>query len=301
MFTNDDHFQIFPFSNLLILFLMSLYISSLNSGSNGNCYYIGNDDEAVLIDAGLSCRETEARMRRLGLSMKKVKAVFVSHEHTDHVKGLAGIASKYGLPVYVNEKTRPGCYHLKPEHAVHFDSHETVSIGTLNITGFPKFHDAADPHSFIISCNAVTVGVFTDLGRPCDELIKYFKKCHAAFLEANYDEEMLENGRYPYFLKNRIRGGHGHLSNKQALEIFVRHRPGFMSHLLLSHLSKDNNCPELVQHLFSANAGNVNVSVASRYNESEVFYISAKETINTEIRKRVLKKAIQTSFVFPEG
>ena len=271
---------------------MSLYITSLNSGSNGNCYYIGNDEEAVLVDAGLSCRETETRMRRLDLNMKKVKAIFVSHEHTDHVRGLAGIANKYQLPVYVNRATRPGCYHLKPESAVHFEPYEIVAIGSLNITCFPKFHDAADPHSFIITCNKVTVGVFTDLGRPCEELIKHFKQCHAAFLETNYDEEMLENGRYPFFLKNRIRGGHGHLSNTQALDIFIKHRPPFMSHLLPAHLSKDNNSPELVHQLFSAHAGKVKVTVASRYEETPVFCISKNE-VNVLARKKALANPSQ--------
>lgn len=254
---------------------MSLYISSLNSGSNGNCYYIGNDEEAVLIDAGLSCRETESRMRRSGLEMKKVKAIFISHEHTDHVKGVAGLASKHSLPVYVTNATRPGCYHLKDEHVKHFTAFENIPVGNLSVVSFPKYHDAADPHSFIIRCNEITIGVFTDIGRPCDELIKHFQQCHAAFLEANYDEEMLQNGRYPIYLKNRIRGGHGHLSNKQALELFTRYRPPFMSHLLLAHLSRDNNDPELALNLFNEHAGKTKVVVASRYEPSPVFYVSA--------------------------
>ncbi|MEJ7609834.1 MAG: MBL fold metallo-hydrolase [Ferruginibacter sp.] len=253
---------------------MSLYITSLNSGSNGNCYYIGNDTDAVLVDAGLSCRETERRMQRLELCMKKLRAIFVSHEHTDHVRGLAGLAGKYALPVYVTDATRAGCYHLKPESAVGFRTQVPVTIGSLTVTPFRKFHDAADPHSFIISSAGITIGVFTDLGRPCEELTRHFKKCHAAFLESNYDETMLENGRYPLFLKNRIRGGLGHLSNKQALDVFLAHRSPFMSHLLLAHLSADNNCPELVQKLFSDHAGKINVSVASRYMESPVYTLS---------------------------
>ena len=206
--------------------------------------------------------------------MKKVRAIFVSHEHTDHVRGLAGLAGKYALPVYVTDATRTGCYHLKPEFAIGFRSQVPVTIGSITVTPFRKFHDAADPHSFIITAGGITIGVFTDLGKPCAELIRHFKKCHAAFLEANYDETMLENGRYPLFLKNRIRGGKGHLSNQQALDVFREHRSDFLSHVFLAHLSADNNCPELVQNLFSAHAGKIYVSVASRYQESPVYTIT---------------------------
>ena len=275
---------------------MSLYITSLNSGSNGNCYYVGNNSEAVLIDAGLSCKETERRMSRLGLNIKKVKAIFVSHEHIDHVRGLAGLADKYGMPVYVTDATRKGCYHLKPECAIIFTAFEAVNIGSLSITGFPKFHDAADPHSFNITCNGITVGVFTDIGAPCKHLITHFKKCHAAFLEANYDEEMLSNGAYPHFLKNRISGGVGHLSNTQALEIFIKYKPAFMSHLFLAHLSKDNNCPTLVQNLFEKSAGGTRVMVASRYEEMEVLFIAGtSKTIMNNRKKLLLNNAPQMS------
>jgi phosphoribosyl 1,2-cyclic phosphodiesterase len=257
---------------------MSLQFTSLNSGSNGNCYYIGNDTEAVLIDAGLSCRETERRMKRLGLHMQHVKAIFVSHEHIDHVRGLAGIADKYNMPVYVTPATQKGCYHLKPEHAISFTAHKPVHIGAISITAFPKFHDAADPHSFIITCNEITIGVFTDIGKPCENVITYFKQCHAAFLEANYDTEMLTNGNYPSFLKQRISGGGGHLSNKEALDIFTKHKPNFMSHILLAHLSKDNNDPALVQQIFEDVAREISVIVASRYEEMAVMDIGHYES-----------------------
>ncbi len=256
---------------------MSLFITSLNSGSNGNCYYIGNDTEAILVDAGISCRETEKRMRLLGLAMQKVKAIFISHEHIDHIRGLAGLAQKYTLPVYLTNHT---CNHCSvPVNAAlthELFANNPVHIGGLSITPFAKHHDAVDPHSFIITGNGVTVGVFTDIGAPCDRLTKHFSQCHAAFLEANYDEELLENGRYPQFLKNRIRGGKGHLSNRQALEIFIAHRPPFMTHLLLSHLSKDNNNPDMVQQLFNDHANGIQIIVASRYEQTALYYIQQR-------------------------
>jgi phosphoribosyl 1,2-cyclic phosphodiesterase len=253
---------------------MSLFITSLNSGSNGNCYYVGNETEAILVDAGISCREVEKRMERLGLSMNNIQAVFISHEHSDHIKGLTALVKKYQYPVYITPGTlQSGRLELEVSLVKTFAADESISVGNLSITAFSKFHDAADPYSFFVSCGKVGVGIFTDIGVPCQQLIKYFRQCHAAFLEANYDEEMLEKGSYPIYLKNRIRGGMGHLSNKQALDIFITHKPKFMSHLLLAHLSHNNNSPELVQQLFNTHAGNVQVCVASRYKETDVFHI----------------------------
>ncbi len=258
---------------------MALLITSLNSGSNGNCYYVGNHTEAILVDAGISCRETEKRMKRLGLSLAKVKAIFVSHEHSDHIRGLAGLAKKYHLPVYITpdtlKKTR-----LREErlHFIPFEPYQPVQVGDLRITAFPKFHDAVDPHSFVVAYKETKVGVFTDIGAPCEHLIQHFQQCHAVFLEANYDDDMLDRGYYPYHLKKRIRGGHGHLSNRQAFELFTTHKPAYMSHVLLSHLSKNNNCPELVQALFNSQAGSTEIIVASRYEETQVYTINNNQT-----------------------
>lgn len=256
---------------------MSLEIASLNSGSNGNCYYIGNDEEAVLVDAGISCRETEKRMKRIGLSMAKIKAIFISHEHADHILGLPVLAKKYRIPTYITPNTlREGKIVVDAHLVMSFTAHSPVNIGSITITAFPKFHDACDPHSFMLSCNDVRVGVFTDIGEPCHQVINYFRQCHAAFLETNYDEAMLLQGRYPYHLKNRIRSNVGHLSNEQALQLFAHHRPPFMSHLFLSHLSKDNNDPELARKLFAQQAGKTEIIVASRYRETQAYDINGK-------------------------
>ncbi len=268
---------------------MSLFITSLNSGSNGNCYYIGNEREAILIDAGISCREIEKRMKRLGLHMQKVKAVFVSHEHSDHIKGISVLSKKYNLPVYTTIATLAhGCFRLEEHLVKQFIAHEQIFVGDISITPFPKFHDACDPYSFIISSNFINVGVFTDIGMACENVINHFKQCHAVFLEANYDEEMLERGNYPYHLKKRIRGGLGHLSNKQALDLFVKYKPAFMTHLFLSHLSKNNNCPQLVSQLFNIHAGKVQIIIASREEETPVFHL--KSTI--QIRKNIKRASV---------
>jgi phosphoribosyl 1,2-cyclic phosphodiesterase len=261
---------------------MSLFISALASGSNGNCYYIGNSKEAVLVDAGISCRETEKRMKRLGLNMQTVKAIFISHEHADHIRGLSILSSKYQLPVYITTPTlRNGRLGINKSLIRSFHPHEPVSIGSLSIHPFPKLHDAADPYSFIVAHNGIRVGVFTDIGAPCAHVTSHFAQCHAAFLESNYDEEMLEKGGYPFYLKRRIRGGNGHLSNRQALELFLTHRPNYLSHLILSHLSGNNNCPDLVQQLFHPHSGSSTIVVASRHEETPVFSIRSERTIST--------------------
>jgi phosphoribosyl 1,2-cyclic phosphodiesterase len=267
---------------------MQLFITSLNSGSNGNCYYVGNEQEAVLIDVGISCRETEKRMLRLGLSMSKVKAIFVSHEHTDHISGVPVLAKKYNIPVYITEHTRQNI-RLSWENVLvqPFQAYKPLRIGELLITGFPKFHNAADPHSFVVDYQNIRVGIFTDIGTPCDHVIRHFSQCHAAFLETNYDEDLLESGFYPQQLKKRIRGNKGHLSNNQALELFLAYKPAFMSHLLLAHLSKENNCPKLVKQLFTAHADNTEIIIASRFEETAIYTVKNSNDAASQVRREV--------------
>ncbi len=260
---------------------MMLQLASLNSGSNGNCYYIGNEREAVLVDAGLSCRETEKRMRQLGLDIRRVQAIFISHEHTDHIKGLSTLANRYYLPVYITPGTARSGPHLIRHLSRSFEAGVPVNIGSLEVIPFRKEHDAADPHSFIIRGGSTTVGVFTDIGRVCENTIRHFRQCHAVLLESNYDEAMLENGPYPIHLKNRIRGGSGHLSNRQALELFREHRPPFMTHLLLAHLSRENNHPDTALAAFAPYAGGITLQVASRYEATGVFNIGEATAATT--------------------
>ena len=251
-----------------------MFICSLNSGSNANCYYLGNQEEAILVDAGLSCRETVKRLKRVGLSIRNVKGIFVSHEHGDHVHGIPTLSKKFKIPVYITRETlRNGRLEISDELIAPIQPFAATNIGSLCVTAFPKLHDACDPLSFIVECASVTVGVFTDIGAPCDHVIRHFQQCHAAFLEANYDDDMLTRGSYPIHLKNRIRGSKGHLSNDQALELFCTHRPPFMSHLFLSHLSRDNNSPKLVKTTFQRVAGGTEIVIASRDKETSVYHI----------------------------
>jgi phosphoribosyl 1,2-cyclic phosphodiesterase len=178
--------------------------------------------------------------------------------------------------VYITERTRINSYITLDPQLVHsFNAFEPVEVGKLSVYAFPKLHDAVDPHSFIVSSAAVRVGIFTDIGDACNNVVDSFVRCNAVFLESNYDEEMLMKGRYPHYLKQRIRGGKGHLSNSQAFQLFTQHRSPFLSHLVLSHLSKENNSPDLVYDLFRPSARNTTVVVASRYKETELFNVAA--------------------------
>jgi len=262
----------------------------LNSGSNANCYYVGNNKEAVLIDAGLSCRETEKRMKRLGLDIGSVKAIFISHEHNDHIAGLPVLSKKYRLPVYITNNTLQNCrFEIEKELVYTFIQNEAVSIGELSIIPFTKSHDAEDPHSFIISGNAVHIGVITDVGYACKHVIKHFRLCDAVFLESNYCEQMLTDGSYPIHLKNRISSRKGHLSNDQALELFLKHKPRNLQLLILSHLSQNNNHPEIVSKMFSQHAAGVKIVIASRHQESGLFSIE-RSSIVVKSPKRFQKQ-----------
>lgn len=265
---------------------------SLNSGSNANCYYVGNASDAVLVDAGLSARETLKRLQERSLDVQTIRAILISHEHTDHIKGLPVLAKQLNIPVYASAKTmRYLALADYPQLRTLHDA-QPLSLGELQIMPFQKFHDAVEPMSFVISCDGLHVGVFTDLGRACANLVHYFKQCHAAFLEANYDEEWLEKGPYPLHLKKRIRGGEGHLSNKEALALFETHRPQQLTHLWLSHLSQTNNHPDRVMEIFQPFQEQLHVSVASRHESSAVFQLAStiRFALNPH-RNPVLKQA----------
>jgi phosphoribosyl 1,2-cyclic phosphodiesterase len=189
------------------------------------------------------------------------------------------LSKKYQLPVYITAATqRFGALFLEKKLIKRFKADEPVNIGGLCIVAFKKEHDAGDPHSFVVSSSSVKIGVITDVGVACKHVVRHFKQCHAAFLEANYDEDMLMNGSYPYHLKKRISDGKGHLSNIQALELFKKHRPPFMTHLILSHLSKNNNDPKIVSKLFHDHARGTNIIIASRYEETPVYTVYQNRT-----------------------
>src|SRR5690554_1138948 len=193
-------------------------ICAIASGSNGNCYYIGNNTDAVLIDAGISCRQILLRMKEKGLDPAKVRAVFISHEHSDHMRGARVLEKKLNVPVYITARTFISAYrNMQPAWPRYFEPGSQTVVGNFTIHSFSKNHDASEPCSFRIEYKGKNIGVLTDIGEPCSNVTTHLALCDALFLETNYDEDMLMNGRYPWYLKKRIASSVGHLSNVQAL------------------------------------------------------------------------------------
>lgn len=245
---------------------------AIASGSNGNCYYIQKNKSAILIDVGINSKHVHLRFENLGLDPTVVKAIFITHEHTDHIKGLSVFAKKYQIPVYITKGSYEGSRLHLPQHLVHFIHPQSVTqIDEMTVYGIPKYHDAKEPCSFVVSDGEFNIGVLTDIGRICENVQHVIQHVDVLLLEANYDEEMLWKGRYSLFLKNRISGGWGHLSNQLALQLFSENKTDRIKHLMLTHLSGENNSIELVYHTFEQFADQLCLTIATREQETELF------------------------------
>jgi phosphoribosyl 1,2-cyclic phosphodiesterase len=271
----DFHFSTFTlFLQFKLPYNHMFELCAIASGSNGNCYYIGNQHEAVLVDAGLSARRIVARMRLRNLDPTKVKAIIISHEHADHVSGARVLGKRLRIPVYLTSQTYMAMYALhQPIAPRFFLPGSEIRIGSFKVHTFSKNHDAAEPCSFRIEYNGMHVGVFTDIGSPCEHVIHHFKKCHAIYLETNYDEKMLWEGSYPWPLKKRIASDLGHMSNDQAFNLLAEHSGDQLRLIFLSHLSAENNRPEIARLRFSEFDDRFAIHLTSRYEAGEVFYM----------------------------
>lgn len=231
------------------LFARDVHVCVLSSGSAGNCTYIGDGHAGVLIDCGLATKQVHQRMAEAGLADAPIDAVLVTHEHSDHV-GAAGVLAralaKRGKPVpfWMTAGTAGGIHpKMVPEGIEIVEAGDTVSVRHLRAECFPIPHDTADPVAWRVHVGSVTVGVITDLGKPTRLVADKLAGCDLAVLEFNHDEELLQNGPYPYWLKQRIKGNHGHLSNTQASALLTDGLTPRLRTLVLAHLSEENNTP----------------------------------------------------------
>jgi phosphoribosyl 1,2-cyclic phosphodiesterase len=249
-------------------------LCALASGSNGNCYYIGNDKDAVLVDAGISAKQILLRIHEAGLDVSKIRGIFISHEHTDHTCGIRVLCKRLGIPGWFSRGTYDAIRESeRPEHFRIFKPGKPVLIESFTIHPFLKNHDAAEPCSFRVENDDWHIGVFTDIGEACDRVKSHLRKCHALFLETNYDERMLWSGPYPYILKQRVASSHGHLSNDQAFELVRDYAGPELTHVFLSHLSGENNLPDLAASRFENLSDRFRVLLTSRKTFSEVYQL----------------------------
>lgn len=224
---------------------------SVASGSSGNCICLGSDQCHVMIDAGISGKRIEEGMNTYDYTTSDMDGVLITHEHSDHIQGLGVVARKYGLPIYATKRTAdailqsssvgkidPSLFHV-------IEAGKTFFIGNLEIYPMSISHDAADPVAYLVSDGRHRVGIVTDLGYYDADIVSHMEGLDALLLEANHDIHMLQVGAYPYPLKQRILGERGHLSNETSGQLLGQILHDGMQHILLGHLSKENNYDEL--------------------------------------------------------
>lgn len=223
----------------------------LSSGSIGNCYYFGSSDEVILVDAGISARRIKKALDEIGAGIQRVKAIFITHNHIDHIRALTRLTKTYKIPVYCTEGTWEGILRGRSTFDVdaslfyQIEPFKQYLAGGFVIEAFPVSHDAHGAVGYHISNKDKSITIATDLGYICENAARYLRKCNAMLIESNYDENMLLFGNYPDHLKQRIHGPTGHLCNSHAAKFIADNYHKGISHILLGHLSAENNTPSI--------------------------------------------------------
>jgi phosphoribosyl 1,2-cyclic phosphodiesterase len=228
---------------------MSLHFSILASGSTGNMLYVGTDKQKLLVDAGLSGKNAEALFQQIGAKLQDLSGILVTHEHSDHIKGLGVLARKYKLPIYANEKTwramEPLIGNISSEQKFIFPTGTVKTFGDIDVESFGVSHDAAEPMFYVFHHNGKKIAVITDTGYVSDRMKGVIKGADVFVFESNHDVEMLRMGRYPWSVKRRILSDVGHVSNEDAALAMTDVITDNTKHIYLAHLSQDNNMKEL--------------------------------------------------------
>jgi phosphoribosyl 1,2-cyclic phosphodiesterase len=231
------------------LFARDVVVCAVSSGSAGNCTYVGDGHAGVLIDCGVSTRQILARMDAMGLKDAPIDAVLVTHEHTDHVGAAAVLARRLAargraVPFFMTRGTAEGMHpRVRPDGIELIEPGTPFRVRHFLVDPFPVPHDTLEPVAYRVCVGGTSVAVVTDLGKPTALVTQQLRECDAVVLEFNHDEDMLMDGPYPWALKQRIRGSHGHLSNRQACELLRQGLSSRLRHVLLAHLSEENNSP----------------------------------------------------------
>jgi len=231
----------------------SFNICPLASGSKGNSVFVSTPETAVLVDAGLSGIEIERRLTQVGQTPEQLSGIIITHEHSDHIRGAGILSRRFNIPVYITPQTFAACKNMGKIELLHFFECGTpFRIDTLQVAPFSISHDATDPAGLTLSFGKNKIGIATDLGIATGLVKEHLKNCQVLYIESNHDPEMLLNGSYPWSLKQRVKSRTGHLSNMdtRALlseildpELDPDVKPA-LRHVILAHLSEENNCPE---------------------------------------------------------
>jgi phosphoribosyl 1,2-cyclic phosphodiesterase len=229
----------------------------LGSGSAGNSLLLSTGGESILLDAGLSCAQTFERARRVGIDPETIKAILVTHEHSDHVVHAGRLSKVLGAPIFASEGTlKSASRHFAGAVSTEvIRSGESFRLGSVEVEPVKKPHDAAEPLSFLLHKDDVTLGFFTDLGHVDESVADALSRCDLLMMEANHDSEMLERGPYPPYLRRRVGGKWGHISNDLSARSLAKCIGSRLRTLILGHLSTKNNHPDLVRQSFRKHLG----------------------------------------------
>jgi len=232
------------------LFPVQFQLCSLASGSSGNCYFVGSSQEGILIDAGISARRIRKILEEIGVGLPLIRGILITHDHIDHIKGLTILTRKHNLPVYCTAGTWKGIlrnrttFDIEPMMHVQVNPGEKFSLAGFTIEAFPVSHDAHDSVGYHIANSQKSITIATDLGHIGPQAAHFLSKADVMVVESNYDEEMLMNGRYPDSLKQRVHSDMGHMCNTHTADFIANHYHPRHSHILLCHLSAENNTPD---------------------------------------------------------
>ena len=255
-----------------------MQVISLQSGSNGNCVYVEAGGMRLLFDAGISGSSAAERLAVHGRDIRAVDALIISHNHSDHISSAGVFQRKFGIPLYVTQRclsaAQMRCSLGKLKDVHHFRSGSSIRIGGVTVQTIPTPHDGEDGVVFVVDDGSRRLGILTDLGHVFRDLSGTIASLDAVLLESNYDPEMLANGPYPRYLKMRIKGPGGHISNREAAELLARAAGPRIRWACLGHLSGENNSPGLALKTHREVIGDrLSLRVASRYGVSEVLVV----------------------------
>lgn len=246
---------------------------SLGSGSCGNCYYIATERDAIVVDCGVSIRRFKKNLIEYGMKASKIRGILITHDHADHIKAAGKISNEINVPVYATPLVHEGMdrnyqasVKVQVDNRMMVEKDETFEVGEFKVTAFSLPHDASENVGYFIEVEDYKFTIMTDVGDITDNVKKYIQESTHLILEANYDEEMLSQGRYPQILKDRIASGHGHLSNDKTAQALATNLREGIKYVWLCHLSEENNHPELARKTIETTLRNYGIIAGVDFN-----------------------------------